>query len=357
MPLVYGIGGQLNVAPGPIQGEGPPPENFKGQLGQFYFDISTTPYTAYIYDSVEWQIGGNALATTTSPGIVEIDDDLTDAPPTDYVVPSAMAAKSYIDSIAIAGAPAWDETTAGIGEIATTAEAIAATDDTVAMTPLKMAQMFASPPSLGVLTGGAAKFTTLTVNFSALFLDSIEVQTQGQDLNIGSDGDSASIFIGTGAGEREISIGNDSGTTSVTIDSGTSPVNIATSAVAHTINIGNTTGATEVNLSAGTGGVNLVTDLNLNQAATKIGIKGGSATDFIGSATLVGGRATIVNPNILATDRISLDRSDLNGSPALGFLIYTINPGVNFLVASADSAGVLVSTDVSSFTYVITRQI
>ena len=42
-----------------------------------------------------------------------------------------VATKLYADNLAIAGAPAWSETVSGIGQLATTAEAIAGTDDVV----------------------------------------------------------------------------------------------------------------------------------------------------------------------------------------------------------------------------------
>lgn len=356
MPLAYGIGGLINVPPGPLKGVGPPSDSFKGQLGQFYFDTSSSPYNAYVYDGLTWQIGANALATTTTPGIVEIDDDLSDVPASDFVVPSAMAAKTYIDNIAIAGAPAWSETVSGIGEIATTAEAIAVTDDTVVMTPLKMAQLFASPPPMGLSLAAPGRFSNLTVQGVAVFLESMTVETRGQQLSLGTDDHDDPIFLGTGLGERAITIGNGSGATSVIIESGTGPINIGANNVAHTVNIGNTTGATEVNLNAGTGGVNVNSNLNMTTAATKISLTGGAATDFIGTGTLVGGVCIISNTNIAATDRIMITRSDLNGSPALGNLIYLINAGINFRVTSSNNAGVIVATDVSSFTYVIFRQ-
>jgi len=108
--------------------------------------------------------------------------------------------------------------------------------------------------------------------------------------------------------------------------------------------------------ATGTGGVNVAGNLNLTAVATKISMNGGAATDFIGTATLIGGQATILNTNIAAGDRIMITRSALNASPALGFLIYTITPATSFLVESISAAGAAVATDVSSFTYVIVRQ-
>ena len=74
------------------------------------------------------------------------------------------------------------------------------------------------------------------------------------------------------------------------------------------------------------------------------------------TGTLVAGTVTINNTNISAADRIMITRSALNGTPALGFLSYTISAGASFTVASFSTTGTAVVTDVSSFTYVIIRQ-
>jgi hypothetical protein len=128
---------------------------------------------------------------------------------------------------------------------------------------------------------------------------------------------------------------------------GTMAVNLLTGTGTKTLNIGNADNATVVNVAG---------NLNLTNVASQITMNGGAATDFIGSATLIGGQATILNTNIAAGDRIMITRSALNASPALGFLIYTINAGVSFVVDSISAAGAAVATDVSSFTYVIVRQ-
>lgn len=134
--------------------------------------------------------------------------------------------------------------------------------------------------------------------------------------------------------------------------------NIASSQAAATaIQLTASDAAGGITLTAtGTGGVNVVGNLNLTAVATQISMNGGAATDFIGTATLIGGQATILNTNIAAGDRIMITRSALNASPALGFLLYTINAGVSFVVDSLSAAGAAVATDVSSFTYVIVRQ-
>ncbi len=54
MPLASCVGGMQSVAPGPISQLGAPTSNFVGQLGQEYFDKSTTPPTLYIYNGQTW---------------------------------------------------------------------------------------------------------------------------------------------------------------------------------------------------------------------------------------------------------------------------------------------------------------
>lgn len=118
-----------------------------------------------------------------------------------------------------------------------------------------------------------------------------------------------------------------------------------------------TTLAAGTTVTAGTDLVSTAGNVLIQGAAKQLRVEGGAATDFIGSATLVAGTVTIANTNIAATDRVFVSRSALNASPALGNLIYTINAGVSFTVASFSDVGVAVATDVSSFTYFIVRQL
>ena len=72
MPLAYGIGGLISVPQGAVTGFGPPAVSFKGELGQDYFDKSTTPPTEYVYNGQTWTTAGANPATTTSFGTVEL---------------------------------------------------------------------------------------------------------------------------------------------------------------------------------------------------------------------------------------------------------------------------------------------
>ena len=76
-----------------------------------------------------------------------------------------------------------------------------------------------------------------------------------------------------------------------------------------------------------------------------------------GTATLVAGTVTIANTSVKAGDIVLIARNSLNASPALGSLIYTINPGVSISVTSYSAAGAAATTDVSGFAYSIVRAV
>ena len=80
MSMVYGIGGFVDVPPAHLSGSGAPPCNFKGLLGQQYFDRSQVTPVEYIYNGVAWEQGGNSSATTSAPGIVQLSSHVS----TDY---------------------------------------------------------------------------------------------------------------------------------------------------------------------------------------------------------------------------------------------------------------------------------
>lgn len=193
--LAYGIGGLVKTAPGPVSGRGAPSSSFRGQLGQQYFDTSTTPATEYVYNGSTWEAGGNALATTTTPGIVTLFDTDTFVGADDTTVPTSLTVKTYVDATAIAGSPVSTETTAGIGQLATNAEAVAGTPSTgllaLFVTPSNLASVFAAPPAIGGTTPAAATFTDLTatgtISVSSAAPITIDVTGAGNDLTLSSD--------------------------------------------------------------------------------------------------------------------------------------------------------------------------
>lgn len=184
MGLAVGVGGFINVPPATISGNGPPPSSFKGQLGQSYFDKSTSPATEYVYNGSTWVTAGANPATTTTYGTVLLTDNS-----------EPVATKLYADNLAIAGAPVATETTAGIGELATNAEAVARTASTGALalflTPTNLTPVLSSPGPIGDSTPSTGAFTDLsatgTISISSAAPITIDVTGAGNDLTLSSD--------------------------------------------------------------------------------------------------------------------------------------------------------------------------
>lgn len=83
MPVAYGIGGIFTVLPAAISQNNPPPASFRADLGQEYFDKSTTPPTLYIYNGQTWvnpalnSTGGSFTSLTVTPGPVSLTGTTT----------------------------------------------------------------------------------------------------------------------------------------------------------------------------------------------------------------------------------------------------------------------------------------
>lgn len=110
-----------------------------------------------------------------------------------------------------------------------------------------------------------------------------------------------------------------------------------------------TTVAAGTTVTAGTDLVSTAGNVLIQGAGKQLRVEGGAATDFIGTATLVGGTATVLNTNIDAADRIFLSRSTTGGTE--GTLSYVINAGVSFVITSSSG------TDTSTIAYFIVRQL
>jgi hypothetical protein len=132
--------------------------------------------------------------------------------------------------------------------------------------------------------------------------------------------------------------------------------NIVASAGNISATLGSVAAATTV--TAGTDLVSTAGNVLINGAAKQLRIKGGAATDFIGTATLVAGEATVLNTNIAAGDRIFVERSAVNASTALGVFKVVKSAGVNFVITACKPADATTETgDASTVEYVIIRQI
>src|SRR5579872_6451278 len=163
---VYGVGGFVAVAPKPISGKGVPAGSFKGQLGQQYFDTTTTPPTEYIFNGQTWTTGGASPATTTTLGSVYLatlaQTESGGAPSASYVSSANDVATALSAIVVGAGVPA---TTAQQGYVylATNAQAQAGLLTTnYAINPGSLASVFAVPFALGSTTPAAVSATTLT---------------------------------------------------------------------------------------------------------------------------------------------------------------------------------------------------
>ena len=186
-----------------------------------------------------------------------------------------------------------------------------------------------SGTSTGTVTiGNGSSGAVVLAGGSTMDIDAVgalSLNSSGAAINVGNDAVAQAINIGTGAAARPITIGNVTTTTAVVINTGS-------------------------------GDCTVNGDLILGTVATQLQMNGGAATDFIGNNTLNNGTLTINNTNIAATDRIFLQRIDINGSAAIGHLTYTISAATSFTVTSIDAAGATETDDDSTFTYFIVRQ-
>lgn len=184
---VYGVGGPIiSVLPAPILAQREPAStDTQYPKGQLWIDESASPAQQYTYvGGGSWQSGGNAMATTTTAGIVTITDNS-----------DPVATKVYVDAIAIAGSPVATDSVAGIGQLATNAEAVAGTPSTgllaLFVTPSNLSSVFAAPPVIGGTTPAAATFTDLTatgtISVSSAAPITIDVTGAGNDLTLSSD--------------------------------------------------------------------------------------------------------------------------------------------------------------------------
>ena len=118
-----------------------------------------------------WLLGGDNPATNTTLGTVYLAtyaELSAGSAASDEYVPSSNDVYTYVNSVAISGAPVATTTTSGIGELATDAEAVAGTVSTgvlaLFVTPSNLTPVFASPPALGGTLAAAVTSTDLTAD-------------------------------------------------------------------------------------------------------------------------------------------------------------------------------------------------
>ncbi len=142
-----------------------------------------------------WSQGGNAEATTTDFGIVQLAtlSELQNGnAPAGAYVPTANDVATVIAGVVVGAVPPATETQAGIAEIATQIETDAGVDDARIVTPLKLANFVGSggfPGSFTDLTAtGAVTFTGATgaLSMTSTSASSLGVTGAGIDLTLSS---------------------------------------------------------------------------------------------------------------------------------------------------------------------------
>jgi HSP20 family molecular chaperone IbpA len=235
--------------------------------GTRWQDDSVNPRLIYITTGAgDWDTGAQP-ATTTTYGTVILTDNS-----------QPIATKAYADALAIAGSPVSTTTVAGIGELATDAEAIAGTPSTgllaLFVTPSNLSAVFASPPAIGGTIAAAGSFTALTTDGSGL-------------VTLASSGD---VDLSTSTGSFVVSAG-ESATDAVKIESTAGGVQILASGAAagedivvtatgSSIRLTSTESATDsINIESTLGGINILAsgaaageDINITATGSSVNI-------------------------------------------------------------------------------------
>lgn len=212
MSIAYGLSGFTKVAPAALRGNGAPSASFRGILGQQYFDISDPSNPVeYTYNGSSWQLGGNAYATTSTAGIVQLSDDVAADQTSETLVPTAKATYDYGQALVLMGANIADESTQGIGYVASDAEAVARQANTTGveaffLTPSNLNPIFASIGApIGSVVPGAGTFTSLTSSGGTVSLGATSASnftvTGAIDLTLASTAGSIVVNAGEAASD------------------------------------------------------------------------------------------------------------------------------------------------------------
>lgn len=372
MPLCYGIGGMINTPQGAIKGNGVPSSNLKGDLGQQYFDFSTSPPSEYTYNGSTWESGGNSLATTTEAGIVLLYETDSFSGADDSTVPTSLTVKTYVDSVAIAGSPVATETTAGIGELATDAEAVAGTPSTGALalfvTPSNLTPVFAAPPALGGTTAAAATFTDLTADgtgavslgsnaaadFTVASGDLTLEATTGSVIVNGEEAVDDAIQLTSAAGGLAASVAlsaviasSETNADSVQVTSAGGMDITATGAAGKDIDIVCTSGSININA-----GENIATSMVLTNKGLDINTTGAAGQDIDitntgGSINIIATEnnsgAIIVQANGGASERVTLLSSQGTGADSINLESTAGGITLDGALATADAINIVAS--------------
>lgn len=212
------------------------------------------------------------------------------------------------------------------------------------------------------LLGSGGTFTQFTTSDSNTVTPSsgnINLFGAGSITTIGS-GSTATVEL-TGLTNHALLVG--AGTTTITKlsvgatgtvlagSTGADPAFTGSPSVSGSVTAGTSITATAGDITATLGNV------IVNGAAKQFRCHGGAVTDFIGQATLTLGTVDVANTNIAATDRVFVTRSAANLSSAYGTPLITITASTKFNITACKSDTTTETGDVSTFDYVIVRQV
>jgi fibronectin-binding autotransporter adhesin len=257
--------------------------------GTRWQDSSVNPPIVYATTGGgNWDTGGVEPATTTTYGTVILTDNN-----------EPVATKFYVDAIAIAGAPVATETTAGIGELATDAEAIAGTPSTgllaLFVTPSNLAPVFASPPSLGGTVPADGTFTWIAANATGTG----NILTSDTASGFGVTGAGVDVTIDSAAG-RVVINGEEAAADAIRLVSAAGGIDADAALQINIATSQNAADAIVVNASAG--GIDITAagaageDIDITNTAGSIRLVAGeSAADSIVLSSTIGGIDILAN--------------------------------------------------------------
>lgn len=266
--------------------------------------------------SANWSSGGNEMATTTTPGIVELSTltELQTGTAPAGAVPTSNDVATVIAAVVVGAVPPATTTQQGIVELATDAQVVTpfTTDvPNTAVQPSNITAMFAAPEPIGVTTPNSGAFTDI----SATAVGTGNILTSDTASSLGVTGAGIDLTLSSAAG-RVVVNGEEAAADAVRILSaaGGLDTNVAlqmnldsSQAAATAVRIIASNAAGGLDVDSGTGGMTLDSTgaISIDAAAasnfTVTGAFDNTFSSTAGSINISGGEA--------AADAINIDAS------------------------------------------------